>query len=104
MLRMQLLGHSSGKDEMKRYLREAGIVEVIDVSVADRESRYETEAAREAERLLELTEGAIAFLEQYAEKKPLFERLAAGPIRITRDDAEKLSRKIHVEEISHSCT
>ncbi|HUV35599.1 MAG TPA: hypothetical protein VMX58_01520 [Patescibacteria group bacterium] len=104
MLKMQLLGHSSVTDEVKRFLREEGVVEVTDASVADRESRYESEPAREAARLFELADASLAFLEQYSEKQSLFERLATGPIRISREEAGELLREVPIEEISRRCT
>lgn len=104
MLKVQLLGYSSVKDDVKRFLREAGVLEVTDVSVDDRESRYESEPARDAACLFELIETSLAFLEQHSEKQPLFERLAAGPIRLMRGEAEKLAREVPIENISHRCS
>jgi V/A-type H+-transporting ATPase subunit I len=103
MLKMQLLGHSSVKDEIKWFLREAGVVEVTDVSVTERMNRYDEKPQRETERLLELTDSALSFLDEYSEKQSLLERLSAGLIRTSTEEAENLSREISVEDISHRC-
>lgn len=103
MLKMQLLGHSSVKDEIKRFLREAGVVEVTDVSVTEPVNRYDEKFLRETERLLELTDSVLSFLDEYSEKQSLLERLSAGLIRTSSREAENLSREISVEDLSHRC-
>ena len=58
MLKMQLLGHSSVVEEVKRLLREFGAVEVTDVSIDDAEPLFDEEKVREAERLRDMAESA----------------------------------------------
>jgi V/A-type H+-transporting ATPase subunit I len=101
MLKMQLLGHASVKNEVKRCLREAGVVEVTDVSAGEREGGRAEESAREVQRLFELIDAVLAFLDQYTEKQSLLARLSRGPIRISREEVENLAREVPVEEISH---
>ncbi len=103
MLKMQLLGHSSVKDEIKRFLRETGVVEVTDVSVTEPVNRCDERYLRENERLLELTDGALLFLDEYSEKQSFLERISGGLIRTSPEEAQNLSREISVEDLSHRC-
>ena len=103
MLKIQLLGHSSVGDEVKRYLRELGAVEVTDVSVEDADSIFDEEQVREAERLREMAESAVEFLDAYVPKLSFFERAARGPLVASRDEIDELSRDFGIAEVWGRC-
>ncbi len=103
MLKIQLLGHSSVGEEVKRYLRELGAVEVTDVSVEDADSIFDEEQVREAERLREMAGSAAEFLDAYAPKLSFFERAARGPLVASRDGIDELSRDFGIAEVWGRC-
>jgi V/A-type H+-transporting ATPase subunit I len=103
MLKIQLLGHNSVKEEVKRFIRELGVVEVTDVSTGDSELPFDEERIRDWERLREMAESAAEFLGPYAPRLSLFERASRGPLRTTRDGIERLSRTFDVETVSDRC-
>ncbi len=103
MLKIQLLGHSSVGEEVKRYLRELGAVEVTDVSIEETDSLFDGERVREAERLREMAESAVEFLGAYAPELSFFERAARGPLISSREGIEELSRDFGIEEVSGRC-
>lgn len=103
MLKVQLLGHDSVRDELKRYLRERGMLEVTDVTVEDAEETFDEESVRSAERLREQAASALEFLEYYADKPSFIERITRGPLVVARPDVEKLSRDRSVADIWNQC-
>ena len=103
MLKIQLLGHSSVGEEIKRYLRELGAMEVTGVSIDNADSLFDEERVREAERLREMAESAAEFLGRYAPKLSFFERTARGPLVASREEIEKLSRDFGLAEVWGRC-
>ncbi len=103
MLKMQLLGHLSVKEELKKYLREAGVVEVTDVSIEQKEIKFDEESVLETEKLLEKTEAAVQFLDGYVEKLSFFERLGRGRLLTSPEEVERLSGELPLEEIWGRC-
>ncbi len=103
MLKVQLLGHDSVRDEVKRYLRELGALEVTDVAVERSEFTLDEEALREYERKLEQVEFCLDFLEPYKEKKSLLDRMGAGPLATTAGELERLDRSGHAAEMWERC-
>ena len=92
------------RDEVKRFLRELGVMEVTDVALEESESRFDEESVREYERRLEMTESALEFLEPYAEKRSFFERAGAGPIVTTRESLEALDGSGFADEVWERCS
>ncbi len=103
MLKIQLLGHSSVGEEVKRYLRELGAVEVTEVSIEDADSVFDEDRIREVERLREMAGSAVEFLEEYAPKLSFFERASKGPLVASREGIEELSRDFGIEEVWGRC-
>jgi V/A-type H+-transporting ATPase subunit I len=104
MLKVQLLGHDSVRNEIKRFLRGRGVVEVTDVALERSEYLFDEESVREYEYRREQVESCLDFLEPYAEKRSFLEKAGAGPIVTTLDALEELDRSGFVEEIWKSCS
>lgn len=104
MLKVQILGHSSVKERVKRFLREAGTVEVTEVSMPQHVAEFDEAALRELELLKEQADASIDFLDEYTEKEPFFERIARGPITVTGDRIEKLTGEVRIGDIWKRCS
>ncbi|MBU8920591.1 MAG: hypothetical protein KOO63_01910 [Bacteroidales bacterium] len=104
MLKMQLLGHSAIRDDIKRFLRESGVIEVTDVTIEDNTIQLDEDALRGLESRLELAVSTLEFLEPYAHKPSFFEKLSAGPLVVSAGEAESLEAESPVEEISSECS
>ena len=104
MLKVQLLGHDSVRDEVKRYLRRLGVLEITDVAVERSEFPLDEESLREYELGLERIEFCLDFLEPYVEKKSLFERMGTGPLVTTSSALEELGRSSYAEEMWEACS
>jgi V/A-type H+-transporting ATPase subunit I len=104
MLRVQLLGHDSVREEVKLYLREQGILEVTDVTLDEPESGFDEEYVQSTLRLREQASSSIEFLDGYEEKRSFIERLGRGPLVVSRVDVEELCRDISVEVIWEKCS
>lgn len=103
MLRIQILGHASVAEPLKAYLREAGVLEIADAS-ADGAAPLVPEAEGERlARLVEKADGAIQFLDGYAPKPTLREKLSSGPIEVTPAEIEAMERELDVESIASRC-
>lgn len=103
MLKMQLLGHSAVKDEVKFILREEGVVEITEVSVDREEKGLDVERSRDTEEKLELIGSAMEFLDPYAEHPSFFERISRGPLKVSAKDIEELESQMPVDEIYSRC-
>jgi len=103
MLKVQLLGHDSVRDEVKGYLRGLGMVEVTDVTLDRHDSAFDEESVREYEYRRELVESSLEFLEPYAEKKPLLERVGTEPIVATPGLIEELESGEFARRIWERC-
>jgi V/A-type H+-transporting ATPase subunit I len=103
MLKIQLVAHESIRDDIKAFLREAGVVEVTDVSVEGfRGAVDETETASCA-RLLEMVDSAIQFLEPYVPKPSFSARMSGGPLQVSAADVAKTLAEADIEEVSRRC-
>jgi len=107
MLKIQLLGHNSVKEEVKRFLRELGVVEVTEVDVPD-DSGPESgpRSVREDDDFkdkLEMLNSAISFLEDYQEKKSLFSGLAEGPILVSDDEIKAIIKENPAQVVYAEC-
>ncbi len=100
MLKLQLLAHSSIKGELKRFLREAGVVEITSRQVADEE---DVSRIRDMELLLEQALSSIEFLDEFSDKPSFFENLGKVPLTVTREEIDAISREIDVGEIWSRC-
>ncbi|UCF06306.1 MAG: V-type ATP synthase subunit I [bacterium] len=103
MLKVQILGHSSIKGDLKSFLRESGSIEVTEVSVQEWESAFDEETVRELTRLKELTDASIEFTEEYSEQRSFFERLSKGRLGISTEESERLVRDIDVADMWRQC-
>jgi V/A-type H+-transporting ATPase subunit I len=104
MLKMQLLGHSCVKDAIKAYLRETGVMEVADVTVARPGGAFDEEGTREMERTLEMLNESIDFLKLHREKQSFFERIGGGKLITSDGEAERLAGETDIEEIWRRCS
>jgi V/A-type H+-transporting ATPase subunit I len=104
MLKVQMLGHEGIGDEVKRYLRERGVLEVTDVTLEEAESDFDEEYVQNTTRLHEQAASSLEFLEDYSEKRSFFERIGKGPLVVSREAVEKLCRDISMEEIWDKCS
>ena len=103
MLKMQLLGHHSIREDVKLYLREAGVIEITDISLEQVTASFDEAEVREAERLHEKTDDAIQFLDNYSKKLTFIERLSRGPLVATPEEIATLSEEVDVIDIWAQC-
>jgi len=100
MLKIQLVAHASIKDEIKAFLREAGAIEITDVSVDGLRGAADGEDAERFSRLGEKADEAIQFLEPYVKKKSFAERLSSGPVVVSEADIAATLAAVDVEDIA----
>ncbi len=103
MLKIQILAHAAIKDALAAFLREAGVIEVTDASVDGFAGSSAADEAERYARLLERAETAAAYLERYAPKPTLAERLSGGPVEVTSADIERILAETDVERIAGRC-
>lgn len=103
MLKMQLLGHASVKEDVKRYLRERGAVEVTDFSI-EKGTDFDDEGVREIEELLEITDAAILFLDGYTERLSMFKRIGSEPLSTSAGEIDKILEYVCVKEVWRQCS
>jgi V/A-type H+-transporting ATPase subunit I len=99
MLKMQLLGHSSIKDDLKRYLRAHGVVEIT-TSETDSTSQ---EQPRELETGLESAENALEYLVRHETPKSFLQKVSEGPLETTDRSSADLAAKVSVTDIADRC-
>jgi V/A-type H+-transporting ATPase subunit I len=105
MLKIQLVGHVSIKEKLKRFLRERGIVEITEVSLDEKDERTgRPNHGDEMEGTLERTNDAIEFLSRFEEKMSLFARMGKGPLVATRRKIEELLNEVDIEDIHARCS
>jgi V/A-type H+-transporting ATPase subunit I len=99
MLKMQLLGHSSVKNDLKRYLRAHGVVEITtrEADSAPHEPR------RDLETGLESADNALDYLSAYEPPKSFFEKVAAGPLETSDVASTDLAGRVSVTGIADQC-
>ncbi|MCD6379830.1 hypothetical protein J7M07_05225, partial [bacterium] len=104
MLKIQLLAHNSIKEEVKRYLRELGVVEVTAVYGIDEDKRMtgEEEVGGILEKK-EQIENSISFLKGFVEKPTIFEKLRRGPLRTSDNEIEKLDKEVSASGMWGEC-
>ncbi len=102
MLKMQLLGHSSIKGDLKKYLRARGVVEVTAADSGGSEAAV-SDSSRDLEAGLESAENALEFLSVYEVPKSFFEKLSAGPLETSDEESAELARRVSVTEFSDRC-
>ncbi len=103
MLKMQLLGHSAIKDDLIKFLRESGVLEVTDVSIDAGDTGNGGDASRELESRLEMAESAIAFLESFAPKLSFFQKMSMSPLTVTPERIAAIEKETPVADISRTC-
>ena len=103
MLKMQLLGHSSIKGDLKKYLRARGVVEVI-AAESGGAGVAAPDPSRNLEAGLESAESALEFLSAYETPRSFFEKLSAGPLETSDKKSAELARRVSVTEFSDRCT
>lgn len=103
MLRFQLLAHDSVREEIKLFLSDAGVVEVVDSSVEELRSRFDEDDLRELEQVLEKIDSSIGFLSQFMKKPSLMQRLSAVPIRVTESDIDALLDDVDIDGVWKRC-
>ena len=99
MLKMQLLGHSSIKDDLKRYLRARGVVEI---TTTDSDTVV-SEAPRNLATDLESADSALDYLSSYEPSRSFFEKVSAGPLETSDRASADLAGRVSVTEISDRC-
>ena len=103
MLKVQLIVHAAVKDEVTAFLREAGVVEVTDVSLEGFRGGIDEEEAGRLARLADKADSAIRFLDPYVRKLSFAERLRSGPLRVSFADVEKAMAAVDVESVALRC-
>jgi V/A-type H+-transporting ATPase subunit I len=103
MLKIQIVAHASIKDALKRFLREAGVVEISDVSLEGFRGKADEEETARFARLLEEADSSIRFLEPYLPKPSFIERIGAGPAEVTAADIDRTLAEIDVEAVAARC-
>jgi V/A-type H+-transporting ATPase subunit I len=104
MLKMQLLGHSSIKDDLKKFLRSRGVLEVTSSSAGASTGDIPAGPSRDYETGLEYADNALEFLTSYEPRRSFFDKISAGPLETSEGEADKLAGEISVKEISERCT
>jgi V/A-type H+-transporting ATPase subunit I len=99
MLKMQLLGHSSIKDDLKRYLRVHGVVEITTTDLEPSAA----EPPRDLETGLESAENALDYLSPYESRRSFMEKVSAGPLETSDTASADLAGQVSVTEISDRC-
>jgi len=100
MLKIQLVAHASIKDEIMVYLREAGVVEITDVSIDGFHGAADGEDGGRIASLGEKIDSAIRFLEPYVKKPSFAERLSGGTVPVSAADVAATLAAVDAEEIS----
>ena len=103
MLKMQLLGHSSIKSDLKKYLRARGVVEVIATEPGG-DGVAASDPSRDLETGLESAESALEFLSAYETPRSFLEKISAGPLETSDEESAELTRRVSVTEFSDRCT
>jgi V/A-type H+-transporting ATPase subunit I len=98
MLKMQLLGHSSTKDDLKRFLRSRGVLHVTSI-----ESSESAEPSRDLEAGLENAESALEFLSPYETPKSFMEKVSSGPLEASDDESARLAERISAARLADCC-
>ena len=98
MLKVQLLGHDSVRDRLKRRLRDFGAVEVTEIEIEEERSGKKPSSVGDINRLIEQLDGSISFLEEYVELPSMWEKLSGTAIRVGREEVEKLAAEFSVED------
>ncbi|HSG28282.1 MAG TPA: hypothetical protein VLA34_07360, partial [Candidatus Krumholzibacterium sp.] len=103
MLKVQLLGHSAIKDDLKRALREAGVIEITETSLEIQDAGVQQRDVRDLETRLELAQGALEFLDEFAPRLSFMEKISAVPLEADRAVVEKIEAESPVEALSREC-
>ena len=99
MLKMQLLGHSSIKDDLKKYLRARGVVEVTTTDLEPAPA----ESPRDLETGLESAENALEYLFPYEPRKSFMEKVSAGPLETSDTASADLAGQLSVTDMADRC-
>ncbi len=103
MLKMQLLGHSAIRDEVKRYLRESGVLEITEVSFDAGAPGAAPDNSGEFESRLEMAVSALAFLEPFAPKLSFFQKMSVSPLVVTPERIGDIEMETPLSAISGKC-
>jgi V/A-type H+-transporting ATPase subunit I len=103
MLKVQLIVHAAVKDEVTVFLREAGVVEVTDVSLEGFRGGVDEDETGRFARLADKADSTIRFLDPYVRKLSFAERLRSGPLQVSSADVEKALSAIDVESVALRC-
>ncbi|MBD3178128.1 MAG: hypothetical protein GF417_00230 [Candidatus Latescibacteria bacterium] len=98
MLKVQLLGHDSIREELKRRLRDFGVVEITEPEPAGDEAVDEPEGIAEISRKVDKLAGAISFLENYIESPSLWEKLNGTAIHAESRQIRELAGSFSVDK------
>lgn len=99
MLKMQLLGHSYIKDDLKRYLRARGVLEITTTETDTTVS----ESPRDLEAGLESAENALEYLSRHEIPRSFFAKVSAGPLETSDEASAELAGRVSVTEIADRC-
>jgi len=103
MLKMQLLGHSAIRGEVKRYLRESGVLEITEVSFDAGAPGAAPDNSGEFESRLEMAVSALTFLEPFAPKLSFFQKMSVSPLVVTPERIGDIERETPLSAISGKC-
>jgi V/A-type H+/Na+-transporting ATPase subunit I len=103
MLKVQLVVHAAVKDEVTAFLREAGVVEITDVSLDGFRGGIDEEEAGRFARLADKADAAIRFLDPYVKKLSFAERMRGGPLWTSSAVVEKALSSVDIESVAQRC-
>lgn len=104
MLRVQLLGHDSVRDDLKIRLRDFGAVEITEAE-ADRSGNGNDQPdISEINDRVEKLSDSISFLEGFIEQPSLLEKLSGTAIQVKQEEVTRLADIFSVEDVWNNCS
>lgn len=102
MLKLQVIAHGSVVEELKRYLRARGVVQVTEPEAEGAPPPAPVDV-RELAGRLEAVESCLEILAPFETSKPLLRRLAGGPLEAAPGAAAPIERELPPLETAERC-
>ncbi|MDD3642427.1 MAG: hypothetical protein PHQ19_03080 [Candidatus Krumholzibacteria bacterium] len=103
MLKVQVLVHCSRAEDLKRYLRSRGVMQVTEPEVDGTATPPAPVDVRALAERLESVESCLEMLAPYETARPLMQRLTAGPIVATPGRVEEVERELPPGPTAERC-
>lgn len=103
MLKLQVLAHSSRAEDLKRFLRQRGVMHVTGPEIDGSVEEPRQIDVRELSGRLEEVESCLEILAPYETQRPLLQRLAAGPLEATAAMAAAIERELPPGPTAQRC-